>query len=258
MTTRWLGAMLLWPTLLTAAPPAALNYQVAERLPMPTGLFVQGVEFHNGDLYVSTGKYGESQLLQLSFPTLQTIRGRQLNEAIFAEGLTVSGDYLLQLTWRARGGLRYHLDTLELADTFILPGEGWGICADDERLVYSDGSATLRFLSPGSQQITGSIEVTLDGVPLPRLNELECHEDAIWANVWTADQLVRINPSTGEVNAVLDLAALYPKALRPAGVDVLNGIAFDQQNRLWVTGKYWPWLYRLDILPASHQGVSPP
>ncbi len=233
----------------------ALTYRVVERIAMPPGLFVQGLEFNREALYVSTGKYGQSRLLRFDFPSMTLNAGKQLPPQLFAEGLTVLDDDIFQLTWRSGIGLVFDRDTLDLSRQFALPGQGWGLCHDGERLIYSDGSDRLYFMQPDQLTVQESLAVTRNDEPVDRINELECHEGHVWANRWQSDEILEIDAATGAVIATLDLSDLFPLALRPEGVDVLNGIAINPEDGgFWVTGKYWPWLYRLEINDRDFRG----
>ena len=205
-------------------------------------------------LLLSSGLYGKSLLVRLDFNDLAPKNERKLDARIFAEGLTVLRDEIFQLTWRNRTMLVYRQDDLQPLRTIAIPGQGWGLTNDGESLIYSDGSHRLFFITPSSGDITRTLAVTRDGAPVHRLNELEWIDGEIWANVWGSDSIVVISPDSGEVRATLDLRGLLPASDRRAGTDVLNGITRDPTNgAIWVTGKRWPWLYRLELKPSPEE-----
>ncbi|MFN2287330.1 MAG: glutaminyl-peptide cyclotransferase [Chromatocurvus sp.] len=235
-----------------------LGYRVLEQRAHPRENFVQGLEIVNGRLLVGTGQYGRSRLRRYEFDDMALIDERALHPRLFGEGITQFGDRIYQLTWRSRLGLVYRADDLRPLGRFRLRGEGWGITNNGEQLVYSDGSDSLRFLDPQTLELVHRIAVTRDGKPQRRLNELEWIEGRIWANVWQTDEIVIINPATGAVEGVLDLSGLLPDSARRPDTDVLNGIAYDRERaELWVTGKRWPLLYRVETVPAvSGEGAK--
>ena len=226
--------------------------RVTDQKPQSREIFVQGLEIVDGYLYVSSGRYGHSHLLRYHFAQSTLDTARKLDAKIFAEGLTVFEDTVYQLTWHNRGALVYHKQGLQFDHVFSLPGEGWGLTNNAKELIYSDGSDQLHFLSPQTKQILHSIQVTENGKPLPRLNELEWVDGKIWANVWQTDRIVIIEPTSGEVTASIDLQGLLPANERRAGTDVLNGIARNPADgSIWVTGKRWPWLYQIALDPVT-------
>ena len=228
------------------------GYRVIEQLPHSRENFVQGLQIIDGQLYVSSGNYGVSHLTQYRFPEGRLVVSRKLHPRIFAEGVTVLGDRVYQLTWRNRMMLVYQREHLQPDHTFPIPGEGWGMTSDGQSLIYSDGSDQLHFISPASERIERSIRVRENGRPLQRLNELEWIDGKVWANIWQTDRIVIIDPATGEVSASIDLSDLLPDSERRQGTDVLNGIARNPADgAIWVTGKRWPWLYRIEVVPKQ-------
>jgi glutamine cyclotransferase len=230
------------------------GFEVIERLPHPRENFVQGLQIVGNSLYVSTGQYGESKVLRYDFPGMVLKQEVALPDTLFGEGITRLGDRLYQLTWRAGQLREYDAATMELVKTHPITTQGWGITHNGSELIYSDGTDQLYFLDPDDLSLARTLQVRLGDRPLPRLNELEYIDDEIWANVWQANQLVRIDPTSGAVTAIIDLRGLLTPDDREPGTDVLNGIAWDSEQRaLWVTGKRWPWLYNIQLraLPGS-------
>ncbi|MCB1676792.1 MAG: glutaminyl-peptide cyclotransferase [Halioglobus sp.] len=247
MLRALLLALCLLPAFALAVPQ--YGYRIVDKKPQSRENFVQGLEIVDGYLYVSSGNYGQSRLLRYHFADGALERARQVDPRLFAEGLTVFKGRIYQLTWRSRVVLVYDAADFKGLEWFRIPGEGWGLTHDAEQLIYSDGSDKLHFLSPETHRITRSLAVTEDGAPLPRLNELEWIDGRIWANVWLAERIVIIDPASGRVTASIDLSALLPDSERRAGTDVLNGIAHDPADgSVWVTGKRWPWLYRIELV----------
>lgn len=233
-----------------AAAPVEQWVEIA-RKPYDATNFTQGLEIEGGNLWVSSGLYGESRVRRYDWPELRLVAEQALPPRLFAEGVTRIDSSLLLLTWRARRLLIINAESLEIQGATELPGEGWGITHRDSTIWFTDGSDQLhRFdLDEAGSPIT-SVSVTLNGKPVRELNELEWVRNEIWANIWRTDLIARIDPETGVVNGVIDLRDLYPLSLRPRGADVLNGIAYDHDaDTVWVTGKYWPFLFA--IAPPS-------
>ncbi len=252
VTFRWPIALLSLAALATGvvacgeAPTEKLSVTVLAEHPHDTDAFTQGLLWHDGYLYESTGLVGRSSLRMVELESGDVIRQRPVAPPHFAEGLELVGDELLQLTWQTGRLFRYDLNTFELLGEQRYEGEGWGLCYDGEALWMTDGSATLFKRDPASFQVLSTVQVKLDGKELPRLNELECVNGKVYANVWLVDDIVRIDPLTGRVEAVIDgspLRALHGLTDRDA---VLNGIAYDAEREVFlVTGKLWPTLYEV-------------
>ncbi len=236
------------PTAVTATPSAVptLRPEVLAELPHDPAAFTQGFEIDDGVLYEGTGLEGRSQLRELDPGTGAVRRSVPLPGQLFGEGVTVVGATIWQLTWRDGVALEWDRATLALRREVPIEGEGWGLCDDGGRLVRSDGTDRLRFHDPVTFAERDSVAATLDGAPVTRLNELECVGGQVWANVWQTDRIVRIDPASGQVTAVVDAAGLLDPARR-AGADVLNGIAAvpGDGGEFLVTGKLWPVTFRV-------------
>ena len=256
MTMPGLRKLLLLLTLLPALawPVEQFTVKVIDKKPQPRNNFVQGLEILGEYLYVSTGGYGSSRLLRYRFADGSLDRGGKLRRTIFAEGLTILGDVVYQLTWRNGVMLTYDKETLQPTGAIPIIGEGWGLSNDGSSLIVSNGSEHLSFLSPKTGENLRTITVTEDGHPVTRLNELEWIDGKIWANIWQTDRIVIINPRDGKVSANIDLRGLLPASERQQGTDVLNGIARNPADgSIWVTGKRWPWLYRIELQAVPPQ-----
>jgi glutamine cyclotransferase len=227
--------------------PASYGYRVVARYHHDSNAFTQGLVYRDGVLYESTGLEGRSSLRKVELATGRVLQQRPVARAYFAEGLTDWHDRLIQLTWQSHVAFAYDLATFAPLRTFSYEGEGWGLTHDDTRLIMSDGSADLRFLDPETFRETKRITVRDRGEPVNELNELEMVKGEIFANVWQTDRICRIDPATGRVVGWIELSGLLPPAER-AGVDVLNGIAYDEaHDRLFVTGKLWPTLFEIEL-----------
>jgi len=235
------------PTISYPAP--VLGYRIVNTYPHDPRAFTQGLVFADGILYEGTGLRGQSSLRKVDLKTGNILRVRQLSAHFFGEGITIYGNRVIQLTWRAKVGFVYDRQTFQLLDTFNYPTEGWGITHDGRSLIMSDGTSTLYLLDPQTFQEVDRLAVhTRDG-PVSRLNELEYVQGEIYANVWKTDRIARISPQTGEVVGWIDLEGLLKPEDRNSRIDVLNGIAYDVENdRLFVTGKLWPKLFEIELV----------
>ena len=228
-----------------------LAFEVSGRRPHDAAAFTQGLQADgHGRLYESTGLYGHSSLRQIDPQSGQILRMVALPADRFGEGLARVDDRLIQLTWRSGEAFVWDIETLTLLETIAYEGQGWGLCHDGTRLVMSDGSSTLTYRDPVTFAIIGSVPVTRDGQPVDDLNELECAEGSVWANVWHSDEIMRIDPADGTVSGVLDLSGIIePDPAVGNSEDVLNGIAYDAvTGNYLVTGKRWPEMIEISIL----------
>jgi glutaminyl-peptide cyclotransferase len=233
--------------------PTVYGAQVLQTFPHDPEAFTQGLIFHEGYLYESTGLYGKSSVRKIHLETGQVVKSISLSERHFGEGLTRWKDTLVQLTWQSRVGFIYDLPTLRLMKTKPYPLEGWGLTEDGHSLIASDGTAQLYFLDPVLLKERKRIVVRDQGLPVARLNELEFINGEIFANVFLTDRIARIAPDTGEVTGWIDLTGLLPSPDRRPNTDVLNGIAYDsQKDRLLVTGKNWPKLFHIRLVRKDH------
>ena len=223
------------------------GYEIVERFPHDERAFTQGLVMHEGRLFEGTGQEGFSTVREVELESGRVLRRVPIEKEYFGEGITILGDRVYQLTWRAQKAFVYDVRTFKRVGQFSYPGEGWGLTHDGERLIMSDGTDVIRYLDPASFKEIGRVSVKDGGRRVSRLNELEFIDGEIWANVWETDLIVRIDPESGQVNSWIDLANLLGVARIP-GDRVLNGIAWDAaEERLLVTGKNWPYLFHIRL-----------
>lgn len=241
------AALGVWAQNRPPAGPGLWTADVVATYPHDPDAFTQGLLIHDGQLYESTGQYGHSSIRRVDLQSGRVEQLMPLSFSHFGEGMTILGERVYQLTWKSQTALVYDLESFELLETYRYTGEGWGLTDDGEALIFSDGSATLRFYDPDSFELLRTLEVRDGGQRVTRLNELEYIDGEIWANIWYDDRIVRISPETGEVLAWVDLSHLVPRARRSPDA-VLNGIAYDADaDRLFVTGKNWPQLFEITL-----------
>jgi glutaminyl-peptide cyclotransferase len=224
------------------------SYVVVKTWPHDRAAFTQGLVFHAGSMIESTGLNGHSTLREVQLETGRVLKQIALAPAYFAEGVAVVGSHAIQLTWQNRKAFVYDVDTFQLQKEFAYEGEGWGLTTDGNSLILSDGTNRIRFIDPATFSVSRTINVTVDKNPRDRLNELEFIHGEIFANVWQTDEIVRIDPVSGNVRGVIDFSGLLPPQNRTPDADVLNGIAYDpKSDRLFVTGKRWPLLFEVRL-----------
>ncbi len=227
------------------------NYEVISAYPHDPGAFTQGLVYHQGFLYESTGLEGKSSLRQVDLATGQVLKKVDVPTPYFAEGLALFNNHFYQLTWQSQKAFVYNFDFgpgFAPVKTFSYSGEGWGLTDDGQSLIMSNGSNQIRFLHPETLQIQRTISVTDNDRPVNMLNELEFIKGEIFANIWLTDRIARIDPASGRVTGWINLAGLLTPEERNRA-DVLNGIAYDEAgDRLFVTGKLWPKLFQIKLI----------
>jgi glutamine cyclotransferase len=228
-------------------------YRVVHTYPHDPEAFTQGLVFVDGQLYESTGLNGHSSLRMDDLQTGKVLQHIDVPNQYFAEGLTNWRSNLIQLTWKAHTAFVYDRFSFRQLHTLRYDGEGWGLTQDGRDLILSDGSATLRFLNPETFAVIRRITVADHGEPVKELNELEYIHGEIYANIWYSNKIARISPQTGKVLGWIDLTDLVQSLGLQNSKAVLNGIAYDaQHDRLFVTGKLWPKLFEIKIVPGQH------
>lgn len=247
-----LSSSIFNPTYSEEKQCATVNFCLVNIYPHDPKAFTQGLIYHQGVLYESTGLRGRSSLRKVALTTGEVLQIKELDKKYFGEGLTLWQEQLIQLTWRSNQGFVYQRENFEVLETFSYPTEGWGLTHDGKQLIMSDGTDKLYFLEPTTFKRLGSIAVFFmtddkKKQPVKYLNELEYIKNEIWANIWYQDVIARISPQTGEILGWLDLAPLRTIAKIPKK-NVLNGIAYDKsQKRIFVTGKLWPKLFEIQV-----------
>jgi glutaminyl-peptide cyclotransferase len=247
--------------LLAAKAPEILTFKVEKVFPHDTSSYTEGLEFHDGFLYESDGGYlnpppneevtGQSSLRKVDLNTGKVVKERLVDPAVFAEGITVVGDKIIQLTYREKKGYVYDKNTFKLQKIFSYTAgkEGWGLCFDGEKIYNTDSTNGILILDKNDYHQTGVIYVYDDKEQIDMVNELEYIDGKLYANVYTTDDILVIDPKTGAVLQKIDMSSLYPKEKRNANADVLNGIAWDAKGkRLFVTGKKWDKLFQVKFV----------
>ncbi len=226
------------------------GYQVVHAYPHDPNAFTQGLEYRAGFLYEGTGLKGHSSLRKVKLETGKVLQQIDLDPEYFGEGITVLNQKITELTWQSETGFVYDQSSFRKERTFSYLGEGWGLANDGQNIYMSDGSPQIRVWDPVTLKEKRRILVVDRGQPVLNLNELEWVRGEIYANIWQKDEIVRISPADGHVLGRIDLAGILPAADRTGHEDVLNGIAYDVLgNRLFVTGKLWPKLFEIKLVP---------
>jgi glutamine cyclotransferase len=234
-----------------AQAPEQFSYKLLATIAHDTSSYTQGLEFNDGMLYESDGEYGSSSLRKVDPKTGKVLKKQDLANEVFAEGLSIMGDKLVQLTWQENVGLVYNKNSFVLQGQFPYQNsrEGWGLCNDGERFYKSDGTNQIYFLNKDTYQEEGFIEVYDNQGPVDSLNELEYIDGKIYANVYQTDKIVMIDPKSGAVTGEIDLSSILQPKDRYANTDVLNGIAYDKVGKkLYVTGKKWSKLFQITLV----------
>ncbi|MBI5056091.1 MAG: glutaminyl-peptide cyclotransferase [Nitrospirae bacterium] len=234
-----------------AAAAPVFTYKIVNTYPHDRQAFTQGLVFEEGVLYEGTGLNGQSSLRKVKLETGEPLKIHKLSPDLFGEGITVYGDKIIQLTWKSRVGFVYDKDSFKLHKKFSYPTEGWGLTYDGRQLIMSDGTECLYFLDPETFKEVRRIKAHDNKGPVLRLNELEYINGEIYANIWPTDLIVKIDQETGRVTGLINLEGLSPVNDEQKR-KVLNGIAYDAvSDRLFVTGKLWPVLYEIKLVPLE-------
>ncbi len=246
--------------LLPAKAPEAYTYKVIKVFPHDTGSYTEGLVYQDGFLYESGGGYGnpppdmvsdgQSSLRKVDLTTGKVVQKIMINPKVFAEGIAIVGDKIIQLTYKEKIGYVYDKASFKLLKTFSnnVGVEGWGLCYDGKKLYMDDKTNRIWFLSPSAYLPIGFIDVYDDKGPVQSINELEYIDGKLYANVWQTNNILVIDPKTGAVLEKIDLSALYPEPRTPPA-EVLNGIAYDAKTkRIFITGKKWPRLYQVEFI----------
>ena len=231
--------------------PELLTYEIIHTYPHNTDHFTQGLEIHNDEFYESTGENGKSGIFKFDLKTGNILKSYQMENRFFGEGITILNDKIYQLTYKAQKGFIYDLSTFARIDSFRYETpEGWGLTHDNKYLIKTDGSEFLHFIDPETMQLINKMPVYDDKGPVKYLNELEYFDGYLYANIWTTNFAVKIDPKTGKVVAKIDFDRLLSVMYNPENrIDVLNGIAINKNNgKMYVTGKLWPKLFEVKLV----------
>ncbi|MEO3405298.1 glutaminyl-peptide cyclotransferase [Mucilaginibacter sp. CAU 1740] len=244
--------------LLAAKAPARYTYKVEKTFPHDTAAYTEGLQYVDGVLYESIGEYKQSAIRKVDLNTGKVLQQTKVDDQYFAEGISVVGNKVIQLTYREKVGFVYDKNTLKLLGNFTnnVGPEGWGMCFDGTKLYMDDSTNRIWFLDKNNYHQIGHIDVCDDKQQIDSINELEFINGKIYANIYQSDNILVIDPKTGAVEQVIDMKEIYPVASRPQGRDwdnnVLNGIAWDAKGqRLFVTGKRWPYIYQVKFSPVA-------
>ena len=234
----------------TQSTAPTYGFKIVKRYRHDTSAYTEGLFYEDGYLYESTGTIGASSVRKVELDTGKVLQQVDLPGPWYGEGIVSWQQKLIQLTWKDGIGIVYDKQSFKPMQRFTYPGEGWALTKDAKHLFMSDGTADLRVLDPETLEKIASIHVTDNGVPVTNLNELEWVKGEIFANVWMTNRIARIDPSTGHVTGWIDLDGLFDHRTLADPDDVLNGIAYDPQgDRLFVTGKRWPSLFEIRLVP---------
>ncbi len=245
-----------------STPLPVSSYEVVKVYPHDENAFTQGLFYHDGFLYESTGQYKESSLRKVELATGKVVQKWDLPREDFGEGSTMIGDKIYMITWQQGLGRVFNLSDFKLLREFSYQGEGWGLTNDGTNLIMSQGTHVLKFIDPNTFVSNKTLPIMReDGQPLMKLNELEYVKGEIWANIWHSEDprtlgkpnyIARIDAATGKIVGWIDLANISPEDQRRDSENTLNGIAYDAANdRIFVTGKNWKKLYEIKLKPAQ-------
>lgn len=224
------------------------SLEVVAEYPHDTESYTQGLFFNDGQMYESTGLHGKSTFRMVDMQTGKALKRLDFDDKYFVEGSVMWKGNLYILTWETKMAFVYDAETLEYKSTWKYPREGWGITTDGKQLIASDGSAYLYFMNENFA-LDRKVRVTIEDRPIRFINELEYIDGKIWANVYTSDEIVIINPKDGKIQGIVDCRGLLPKELRTPTTDVLNGIAYNPADgKIYLTGKNWPKLYEVRLV----------
>jgi glutamine cyclotransferase len=234
-----------------AAEPPVVNYgyRIVNTYPHDQQAFTQGLFYLNGSLYESTGQVGQSTIRKVHFQDGRVLQSVPIPPGLFGEGIVNFGNEIVSITWQGGNGYRWDLASLRRTGEWHYEGEGWGLTQNGTDIIMSDGTSAIRFLDPVTLAERRRITVTIQGAELTELNELEWVNGEIYANIWQTPRIARIDPNTGRVTGIIDLSGIASQNTTSRDA-VLNGIAYDAQgHRLFVTGKLWPHLYEIELVP---------
>ncbi|MEZ4779298.1 MAG: glutaminyl-peptide cyclotransferase [Flavobacteriaceae bacterium] len=236
---------------LASKTPILYTYKILETYPHDIKAYTQGLEFKNDTLYESTGQRMHSSLRKTNYKTGEVLQKVALEDQYFGEGITILNNKIYQLTWQAKTGFIYRLNTLEKTGTFVYTQskEGWGLCNDGSKIYKSDGTEKIWTLNANNLAEEDYIEIYTNHSIIDKVNELEWVEGKIYANIYQKDAIAIVNPTNGAVEGVINMKGLQDQVTQHTTLDVLNGIAYKgEPNILYVTGKNWDKLFKIEIV----------
>ena len=236
--------------------PTVYSYEIINVYPHDINAYTQGLEFYNGFLYESIGRYGKSQLRRVDYESGEVLSTKNINKKYFAEGITILDDLIYLLSWREKIGFIYDVNNFNIIDSFSYDKskEGWGLCNDGKNIYKSDGTDKIWILDPKSMKELDYIQPHTNKRKLANINELEWINDRIYGNIYMAEGIAIINPKNGVVEGVIDLSSLKEEVTNHKDLDVLNGIAYNKaSNSIFVTGKMWDKLFEIKITPKTNR-----
>jgi glutamine cyclotransferase len=232
--------------------PPEYTFKIVRDYPHDPAAFTQGLVYHDGFLYEGTGLNGQSSLRKVRLETGEVVEHVALPGEFFGEGIAIVKNNVIQLTWQSHIGFVYNLSDFKLLRQFSYPGEGWGLTSNGSEIFMSAGTAEMRVLDATTLKEKRRVSVHDGAIPVDQLNELEFVEGELFANIWQTDRITRISPQSGKVVGWIDLTGLLSPVYRRRSDAVLNGIAYDSvHKRLFVTGKLWPKIFEIQLVPKS-------
>ncbi len=233
--------------------PKKLTYRVVNNYPHNHTYYTQGLEYKNGFIFEGTGENGESGLFKVNLNNGNTLQSYFLADKYFGEGITILNDKIYQLTYHSQKGFVYNLDDFALIDSFRYNNQqGWGLTNDTKNLIMSDGTTVLTWLNPENFEVVKTVQVANNRGLINNINELEYIDGTIYANIYTTEIVIQIDPETGKVLSEINMAGILDMYRNSDKVDYMNGIAWDsEKNRLFVTGKWWPRLFEIQLIPSE-------
>ena len=236
-------------TVFSDKKPEEYTYKIKNVYKHDVQAYTQGLFYKNGFLYETTGLKGQSTVRKVKLETGEVLQSFAIPKDVFGEGITLYNNKIIQISWESGRGFVYDFKTFKQLDKFNYGGEGWGICTDDKHLFMTNGSAEVKVLEPETYSVVKTFEVYDNEGPVKYLNELEYIDGFIYANIYQYEKIVKFDPHTGKVAAYIDLSHILPMNDYKPDTDVLNGIAYDKDNkRLFVTGKKWPKLFEIELV----------
>jgi glutamine cyclotransferase len=233
--------------------PKKYDYKIVNIYPHSTEYYTQGLEYHNDFIYEGTGENGTSGLFKVNLKTGKEVLAHRLADKYFGEGITKLNDKIYQLTYRAQKGYVYNFSDFAVVDSFQYKGEGWGLTNDGKHLIMSNGTNVITWLNPDDFSVVKTVEVADNQGLIFQINELEMIEGSIFANLYTTEKIIEIDPETGRVLSEASFPGIINMYHKPGDrIDYMNGIAYNKQTkRLFITGKLWPKLFEVELIPQA-------